>query len=232
MLLAAGLGTRLRPLTLKVPKPLLPLDGITLIDHQLFYLAKHGITHVVINLHHLGDMIRNHIGSGSRYNLKVHFSDEPAILGTGGGVKKVGNFFDKKPFFVLNSDTLIELNLEKVADNHLLSKRAATMVLKRIDDGDIFTPVSINDMGFVDGFGSGNHLFTGLQILGPEMLDILPPEGEPACLVRDGYKRLLEKDIEISAFIHDGYWNDLGTIERYEQAKGDIKSGRFNIITE
>ena len=88
MLLAAGLGTRLRPLTLTTPKPLLPLDGCTLIDHQLRYLASAGIGRVAINLHHLGEKIRAHAGDGSRYGLSIHYSEEPEILGTGGGVKR------------------------------------------------------------------------------------------------------------------------------------------------
>lgn len=231
MILAAGLGTRLRPLTLHTPKPMLPLDGTVLIDHQLRYLARSGMKSVAINLHHLGEKIRDHVGTGYRYGMEVNFSEEPVILGTGGGIKKAARFFGRKPFVVLNADALIAADIGALIRTHLESGKPVTMAVKRTDDSEGFTPLKIDD-DTVKGFGKGEHFYTGLQVLGPEIFDALPPSGTPACLIDDGYKKLIGRGSEVGAFVYDGYFNDLGTPERYEQAKVDISTGKFRILTE
>ena len=228
VLLAAGLGTRLRPLTYTVPKPLLPLDGILIIDHQLRYLASQGIQEVVINIHHLGDNIRQHVGNGSRFGLKVGYSEEPTILGTGGGIKKAAAAFGPETFVVLNSDALIDATLTTIMELHLSTKARATMVLRKLTDSDDYTPVALYHDGFVAGFGTGQHFFSGLQILGPEMLDTLPPAGRPACIIEDGYRPLMDTGAKVAAFIHQGRFNDVGTLARYEQVKRDVAQGRFH----
>lgn len=229
MLLAAGLGIRLRPLTLTTPKPLLPLDGICLIDHQLSYLAQSGIREVVVNLHHLGDKIKAHVGGGSQYGLTVTYSEEPEILGTGGGIKKAGHLFGTNPFIALNADALIDVDIGSLIARHFSSKASATMVVKTFGAVDNYNPVDIDMAGFIKGFGKGNHFYTGLQILGPEILTALPPSGTVSCLIRDGYEPLLKRDAPIAAFLYEGYFNDLGTPERYTQAKRDIENGRLKL---
>src|SRR2546430_10829096 len=111
MILAAGLGTRLRPLSTSVPKPLLPVAGRPLILWNLLLLPRYGITEVIINLHHLGDLIEKELGDGSRFGMRLAYSRESVILGTGGGIKQGGGFFGGAPFMVLNGDTLLELEL-------------------------------------------------------------------------------------------------------------------------
>lgn len=227
MLLAAGLGTRLRPITLSTPKPLLPLDGATLIDHQLNYLRDNGVTHVMINLHHLGAKIREHVGDGGKYSLFVFYSDEENILGTGGGIKKVEHFFEKKPFIVLNCDALIDADIKKIAATHLENNDDAAMVVKKLSSADDYTPIDVNKKGFVKDFGSGDYYYIGLQILGPKILSYLTESGTPSCIFKDGCIPFIAGGGKIRAHIHSGYANDLGTIERYEAAKKDIKSGLF-----
>ncbi|MFH0799471.1 MAG: nucleotidyltransferase family protein [Pseudomonadota bacterium] len=230
ILLSAGLGTRLRPLTLTTPKPLLPLDGALLIDHQLRYLAKAGFCEVAINLHHLGEKIREHVEDGARFGVKVRYSEEPEILGTGGGIKKAAASFGSDHFVVLNADALMDADIRQVAKRHFDAKAAATMVVKELSGTDSYNPVSVDQGGMIDGFGKGRHFYTGLQILGPEMLAALPPAGEEACLVNDGYKKLMKDGQRIAAFVYRGYFNDLGTPERYEQAKRDAASGTFRVL--
>ncbi|MFA4873812.1 MAG: nucleotidyltransferase family protein [bacterium] len=232
MLLAAGLGTRLRPLTLTTPKPLLPLDGVTLIDHQLNYLAHSGIRRVAINLHHLSRMIRDHVGDGGRYGLEIFFSEEPIILDTGGGIRKAAAFFGGRPFLALNSDALIDADISEVIAHHLRSSAAATMVVKKLADGYAYTPVAVDESLHVTGFGRGRHFYTGLQVLSEEVLRLMPPSGQPSCLINDGYVKLLSAGGTISAYEHEGYFNDLGTFERYEQAKRDIALGTFRLWSE
>ena len=230
MLLAAGLGTRLKPLTLTTPKPLLPLDGGLLIDHQLRYLAASGIKKVAINLHHLGQMIRDHVGDGSRYKLEIVYSMEPEILGTGGGVKGAARFFGRTPFVSMNADALLAADLSAIATRHLESGADATMVVKGLSGDDDYTPVSVSDDGTVREFGSGNHFFTGLSILGPAIFDVLPPAGQRGCLIRDGFANLIERKGKVTSCLYDGYFNDLGTPERYEQARRDVAEGKFKLL--
>ena len=111
MILAAGLGTRLRPLTDTTPKPLLPVAGTPLIVWNLLLLKRHGFQDVIINLHHLGSMIEQALGDGSRYGLRIVYSYEPVILGTGGGLKQAEPHFSGEPVLVLNGDTLVEIDL-------------------------------------------------------------------------------------------------------------------------
>ena len=118
MILAAGLGTRLRPLTNTIPKPLLPIAGTPLIVWNLLLLKRHGFHDVVINLHHLGPMIEQVVGNGSRYGLRIIYSREPAILGTGGGLKQAEPHFSGESVLVLNGDTLVELDLGALCTFH------------------------------------------------------------------------------------------------------------------
>ncbi len=223
MILAAGFGVRLRPVTYSIPKPLLPLNSKKLIDYPLMLLRRYGISEVMINLHHLGHMIREYVGDGRNYGLKVFYSEEPVILGTGGGIKKVEDFFEGMPFVCLNGDSISHAPLNEVIDRHFRMAAAATMVLKKSSSQDPYEGVSIDEKGFVNNIGKGEYFYTGLQIIDRDLLEVLPPAGVVSCIVEDGYKRLLKDKKRVAAFIYDGYFNDLGTPERYEKAKKDIE---------
>lgn len=227
ILLAAGLGTRLRPLTLTTPKPLLPLDGALLIDHQLNYLARAGIKEIAINLYHLGEKIKKHVGNGSRYNLSVVYSEEPEILGTGGGIKKAATLLNAGAFLVLNSDALQDTDIAGLIEVHENSGATATMVVKRLSNMDNYNPVDISEDGELNSFGKGDYFYTGLQILRQEAMEALPPPGKASCLVNDGYLNLLKNGKRICTFIHDGYFSDLGTPDRYKKTRRDIEAGLF-----
>ncbi|MFO0707084.1 MAG: nucleotidyltransferase family protein [Nitrospira sp.] len=129
MILAAGLGTRLRPLTNTIPKPLLP-SAARLIVWNLLLLKRHGFRDVVINLHHLGPMIEQALGDGSRFGLRLIYSHEPVILGTGGGIKQAELHFSGEPVLILNGDTLFELDLGALCSFHRERKALATLVLR------------------------------------------------------------------------------------------------------
>ncbi|MBI4211932.1 MAG: nucleotidyltransferase family protein [Deltaproteobacteria bacterium] len=232
MLLAAGFGTRLKPLTDTTPKPLLPLDGHRLIDYPLTFLKRSGIENIMINLHHLGSQIREYVGDGKRYELTVHYSEEAQILGTGGGIKKAGVFFGNDPFIVMNSDSLMEGNVQVIIDHHDSSQADATLVVRRLSPGDPYNSVARDEQGFVLGFGNGDVFYTGLMVMGPKLLKILPPADRPSCLVKDGFLPLLKAGGRITTFLHEGYWNDVGTPERYEQAKRDVAEGNLRLIKE
>jgi len=215
MILAAGLGTRLRPLTYKTPKPLLRVNGKAIIDYNLELLKKAGVEEVIINIHHLGDQIIRHIGNGRRFGLKVRYSKEKTILGTGGGIKKAENFFQKRPFFVINADVLIKIDLKKVEKTFFLNKKAvALMVVRRRRPGEDFAKIDADRSGRLIGFDDGKFMYTGVQILSGSVFGFLKI---PSCLIKNGYKKFLTKGMTVLTFLHRGEWNDIGTPETYNK---------------
>jgi NDP-sugar pyrophosphorylase family protein len=121
MVLAAGFGTRLRPLTLTTPKPLLPVADKPFLDHLLALLHAGGIREVVINLHHLGHLIEQHVGDGARFGLRVRYSREETILDTAGGIKHAEALLAGEPFVVVNGDSVLEVSLADIAEFHRAS---------------------------------------------------------------------------------------------------------------
>jgi len=215
MILAAGLGTRLRPLTYILPKPLLPVGGVPLIDRNLKILKKAGVKKVVINLHHLGSLIEQHVGDGKRYGLKVIYSREKKILGTGGGIKRARKFLGSDPFYVLNADVFTNIDLKKVsAEFYKGSGISALMVLRRVKKGEDFARLDVDKNGFLRSFGEGRFMFTGIQILTPAVFKYLRV---PGCLIRDGYKKLLDGNHLVKTLIFGGIWDDIGTLMRYKK---------------
>lgn len=215
MILAAGLGTRLRPLTYKTPKPLLPVKGKPLIEYALARLKKAGIKDVVINLHHLGGQIKKHIGNGQKFGLNVRYSYERKILGTGGGIKKAEKLLKNGAFLVMNSDTLIDVDLKKLISFHKKTGGAATMVIRKLKRGEAFAKLNITKNGRLKNFGSGGFMFCGVQVLEPVIFKFLK---KPSCLIKDGYKKLLAKNLPVHTYLYKGYFNDVGTLERLKFA--------------
>lgn len=225
MILAAGLGTRLRPITNKMPKPLIEVGDKKIIEYNLNLLSKNGVKEVVINLHYLGEQISSFLGDGSRYGLKIKYSDEPVILGTGGGIKNVQAFFGKSPFVVLNGDVLIDIDLQKLFSFHLSKNFSVTLVLRPLAAGETYTPVSVK-ADLVTGFGSGKMMYTGVQVLGPGIFDILP-EGRFSDIVAEAYLPMIARGDSLGAFVFDGFWTDIGTLERLEEVRTQIKNSKL-----
>jgi mannose-1-phosphate guanylyltransferase len=235
MILAAGLGTRLRPLTDTIPKPLLPVGGVPLIVWNLLLLRAGGIREVIINLHYLGSMIEETLGDGSRWDMRITYSHEAELLGTGGGLKAAEWFFDGQPFFVMNGDTLIDLDLQAFLDFHDLQGGVATLVLR--DDpqaaqwGAVETDAQdrilrINGQGIEERGAKRavtSRMFAGVHILHPSILDDAPT-GKPFSII-DSYTRAIADGSRLLGFVYAGYWSDIGTVERYTQAVGDVEAG-------
>ncbi len=133
MILAAGMGTRLKPLTDNRPKCLMPLAGRPLIAWTLSWLKQHGVTECVINLHHLPEQVKDFVGDASRFGLKVHYSFEPVLLGTAGAIKKVADFFDE-PFYLIYGDNFSQWNLRELKGVFELQRPIAVMAVHWRDD--------------------------------------------------------------------------------------------------
>lgn len=236
MILAAGLGTRLRPLTDVTPKPLLPVAGTPMIVWNLLLLRRHGIREVVINLHHLGEMIPQALGDGVSLGMRLIYSYEPVILGTGGGIKQAEPHFKGEPVLVLNGDTLFELDLGAVMAFHREQHAAATLVLRRDPDAARWGVVEVTDRaeivritgrGLSEPTATASRMFAGIHILHPRLLRYLPVGTE--CSIIDAYVKGIQDGERIVGFDFDGFWSDVGTPERYAQVGRDAAAGRISL---
>ncbi len=241
MILAAGLGTRLRPLTDSTPKPLLPVGGTPLIVWNLLMLRAGGIREVIVNLHYLGSMIEEALGDGSCWDMQIRYSYEPELLGTGGGLKAAEWFFDGQPFFVMNADTLIDLDLLSLLDFHLAHGGVATLVLRddpqaaqwgavECDDRDHI--LRINAQGVHEGASrlvATTRMFAGVHILDPSIMH--DAQAGMFFSIIDSYTRALAEGSRILGFVHAGYWSDVGTVQRYAQANDDVDAGLLTLAS-
>jgi len=223
MILAAGLGSRLRPFTANTPKPLFPVAGRPLLDIIIRSLQNAGCEAIIINTHHLYKKIDSFL-SGRKYSIPVFTRYEPLILGTGGAIKNVADFWDDQPFMVINSDILTDIDLRAVYDFHLNHKYTATLVFHDYKE---FNNVLISKEDFIRGFyeeksnvniGYERKLaFTGIQVLDPEILDFIP-DGLFSSII-DAYRELIFSGQRLKAFIaQKHYWKDIGTPESYREA--------------
>jgi mannose-1-phosphate guanylyltransferase len=239
MILAAGLGTRLRPLTETTPKPLLEVAGRPLIHYPLLLLKKNGITEVVINVHHQGDAIPRAIGNGDSLGLSISYSYEPNILGTGGGIKRAEAFFQGRTFLVINADTIMDIELDQVMEHHKRKRAAATMVLKQVPDWEEYGAVEVEEelrvrriRGLPRAEPSGvlrPLVFTGLHILEAEILANIP-SGRYASIIQHGYIPLIEQNRLVSAFITNKLWLTVDTPEKLAQAEKQLSEGHGGLF--
>ncbi|MBA5873341.1 MAG: NTP transferase domain-containing protein [Nitrospira sp. CR1.2] len=236
MILAAGLGTRLRPLTDTTPKPLLPVAGTPMIVWNLLLLKRHGIRDVVINLHHLGDMIQHALGDGAAFGMRLIYSYEPVIMGTGGGIKQAAPHFAGEPVLVLNGDTLFELDLGALMAFHRAQQAAATLVVRQdpeavrwglVEVTDRAEVVRITGRGLSEPTVTAARMFAGIHILHPRLLRYLPVDKE--CSIIDAYVKGIQDGERIVGFEFDGFWSDVGTPERYAQVEQDAAAGWLSL---
>lgn len=225
MLLAAGLGERMRPLTANRAKPSLPLLNRPLIEHTLSYLEENGITEVVINLHHLPDSIRGLIGDGRRLGLKVHYTVEPVILGTAGGLKNAeGHFRSSGTFVMINSDFVTDFDLKEAVRAHQASGALATLILTPAHDPMEYGAVELGEDDRIiriagrpepgSRTNGPRYTFTGIHILEPEILEQIP-SARSFEINRDVYPPLIAARRPIRGFVHHGFWRELGTLRLY-----------------
>jgi len=237
MILAAGFGTRLRPLTSTVPKALVPVAGRPLIEYGLLFLKAHGIEEVVINLHHLGEKIRATLGDGSIYGLRITYSPEDPLLESGGGIKNAQPFLDRETFVVLNCDTIIDLDLTALLATHRKTKAAATLVLRPDLEvaryGILETDTNNRIRRFLGQPAVVNeplsqYMFTGCQMLEPRVFAFMP-EVKPFSTTRATYPTMLHTGEPLYGFIHTGTWMTVDDAEAMARATEAIVSGQVRL---
>jgi len=238
MVLAAGLGTRLRPLTDTRPKALVEVGGRTLLEITLLRLRSFGIGEVIVNVHHFGEMIVDYLQANNGFGLHVEISREDILLDTGGGLKKAGWFFadSPEPFVLHNVDVLTNIDLGRMIQRHVQTGALATLaVMKR----ETSRYLMVDDEGSLCGRRHGDRTelvrecsgveqlaFCGVHVISPKLLPILTENG-PFSIV-DAYLRLAATGETIQAFRSDDYyWRDLGRIESIQRAEQDLHQNIF-----
>ena len=237
MVLAAGEGTRLRPLTLTAPKVLLPVAGVPLVRHILAWLRSHGIREVVLNLHYLGEQIRESLGDGSTLGMQIVYSPEETMLGTAGGVRRMAHYFDG-PFVVHYGDVLTDFDLTDMVRYHRASKAAATLSILKVSRARSAGVVEMDNAGRVLSFVekpneravSSNLESGGTYVLEKAVLDHIPA-GVPSDFGHDVLPALLAAGLPVSGYIlrADDYLVDIGSKAKYRQANEDMAAGRVRI---
>jgi NDP-sugar pyrophosphorylase family protein len=235
MILAAGLGTRLRPLTNTIPKPLLPVGGTPLIVWNLFLLRRSGIREVVINLHHLGPQIEKELGDGRTWDMRISYSRESILLGTGGGLKQAEAFFHGEPFLILNGDTLFELDLGNLIGFHEQENPLATMVVREDPDVERWGAVELDGeqrIVRINGRGTTNEsrnrrMFAGVHIVHPRLLRTVPRGRESSII--DAYVHEIQSGERVLSYPLAGYWSDVGTPARYAAAQQAVDDGLLRL---
>lgn len=230
MVLCAGMGSRLGELGEEMPKPLLPVCNHPLLTYGLSLLRGFGITEVGINLHHLGNLITAALGDGRDYGVDINYSQEPELLGTGGGLRKLAKFLTydgREPCVVVNGKLLIDVDLEAVLALHRVTGATATMVLREVPEGESWGTVEVDHDGRIHRLlgqtapvpppvALSRCMYTGVQIIEPQLLARLP-DGQPSCVVRQGYIPALREGEILSGYVIPGYFFEHSTPERYLQ---------------
>lgn len=234
--MAAGLGTRLRPLTYEVPKPIVPVGNRPVLELILRLLAGQGFTEVVSNLHWFPDTIRDRFGDGSDLGVELTYSFEEELLGTAGGVRNVRDYFGSEPFVVMAGDALTDADLRALADAHAANDGLATLAVKRVTDTREYGVIVTGADGRIQGFQEKPDPAEALSdlancmiyALSPEIFDYFPDQ-QVVDFALDVFPALLEHDVPFYVHETDAYWNDVGSPPEYLAGNLDVALGHVGV---
>ncbi|MFL6255730.1 MAG: sugar phosphate nucleotidyltransferase [Pyrinomonadaceae bacterium] len=237
LILAGGKGTRLRPLTVYTPKPVVPVCNRPFLLYQLDTLRRAGVNDVTLSLSYQPHKIEQQLGDGSDYGVKISYTVEPQPLGTAGAYKFAGDLL-REPTVVLNGDIVTDLDLRAVIREHNERKAVATVVLAPVENPTVYGVVETEEDGRVRSFSekpradeiSVNTINAGTYILDPKVLDMIPAD-ESYSFEYNLFPDLLQREARFYAHVPGGaYWLDIGTPARYLQVHQDILGGRVRGI--
>lgn len=236
VLMAGGSGTRLRPLTCDLPKPMVPIMNTPIIEHIINLLKDHSFNDIYVTLYYLPQLIQNYLRDGSDLGANVQYAlEEERPLGTAGCVKNIQKELTDT-FLVISGDSLTDFDLTKALEFHRAKGSKATIVLTRVENPLDFGVVITNEEGRIQRFlekPTSSEVFsdtinTGIYVLEPELLDLLPANEEKD-FSKDLFPQLLEKDIPMYGYIAEGYWCDIGNLTTYRQSHYDALAGKVKI---
>ncbi|HEX9828680.1 MAG TPA: sugar phosphate nucleotidyltransferase, partial [Bacteroidota bacterium] len=235
VIMAGGFGTRLRPLTCNIPKPMVPMVNRPMMEHIIMLLRDHGITEHIATLFYQPENITNYFGDGSDFGVKLQYRKAEADFGTAGSVRNAKDFLDQR-FLVISGDVLTDFDLTAAIKFHESKKAMATIVLTRAVNPLQFGVVLARDDGKITRFlekPSWGEVFsdtinTGIYILEPEVLDLIP-RGEEFDFSKNLFPLLLEQDLGLFGYVAEGYWRDIGNLSEYQEAHNDILRGTVRV---
>jgi mannose-1-phosphate guanylyltransferase len=232
VILVGGEGTRLRPLTCKITKAMVPILNMPFLEYLMRYLKEHGIKDIILAMSYLPDRIQGYFGDGAKFGLHLTYLVEEPPLGTAGAVKNAEAFLDE-PFFVFNGDVLTDIDLTAMMSRHQGAKPKVSIALTPVDNPTIYGVVETDARGMVRRFVekpsweevTTNMINAGIYILEPEVLSHIPPS-TPFTFEHHVFPRLLKMGEPILSYPSDTYWIDIGTPEKYLRVHHDLLSGK------
>src|SRR5436305_6336932 len=235
VILAGGEGTRLRPLTSNLPKPMMPIVNEPMMEHIVRLLESHGFEDIVVTVAFLANHIRNYFGAGTEFGVRMRYATEEAPLGTAGSVRNAMDELDDT-FLVISGDVVSDVDLSAIVETHRKNEAAATIALKRVENPVEFGIVITRDDGTIERFLEkptwgqvfSDTINTGIFVLEPTVFDEIPA-GEVVDFSGDVFPAMLARGEKLVGCVLDGYWEDVGTLEAYRSVHDDILGGRVRL---
>ncbi|MFC4767611.1 sugar phosphate nucleotidyltransferase [Effusibacillus consociatus] len=238
VIMAGGKGTRLRPLTCHLPKPMVPLLDRPCMEYIIDLLKRHGITDIAVTVQYLPQVIKNHFGDGSDFGIRLHYFEETSPLGTAGSVKNAEEFLDET-FLVISGDALTDFDLSLAIEYHKAKQAIGTLVLTQVEVPLEYGVVMTQEDGKIIRFlekPSWSEVFsdtvnTGIYVLEPEILQFFE-KGREFDFSKDLFPLVMDKNLPLYGYVADGYWSDVGNLTQYRQTQFDMLDGlvKVNII--
>lgn len=236
LFLAGGMGTRLQPLTDKLPKPMVPIMNKPLLERTMLNLKKCGISDIIISTCYQPEYIEHYFGNGSSLNLNIEYIVEDSPMGTGGAVKMAEDKFNDS-FVVFNSDILSDIDLSKMIDFHKSKQAIATIAVTEVQDPSMYGVIECDSSGYATSFKekpepgetSSTSINAGIYIFEPEIFKEIAFD-KLVSIERETFPKLLEKDKKIGVYHSGSYWMDIGTIAKYMQTHIDILDGKCKLV--
>ncbi len=234
--MAAGLGTRLRPLTATLPKPMVPIANRPVLHHLLNLLARHDIHEVGINIHVFPELIRGYFGDGSALGMSIRWSEETELLGTAGGTKRLEGFWGREPILVTSGDGLHDVDVTALIGHHRRAGGLATLAVKPVDDPSAYGVVIVERDTRISGFQEKPHrdearsdlASCGVYVIEPELLDRVPKDTFYD-FGQDVWPSLVAAGEPVYAYTTMAYWNDVGGLDELRNSILDAVGGRVRI---
>jgi len=230
VVLVGGKGTRLRPLTLSAPKPMLPTAGVPFLEHLLSRIRAVGITHVVLGTSYKAEVFQDHFGDGAKLGLELEYVVEDVPLDTAGAIRNVAHKLRERDVMVFNGDILSGVDLHGIVETHRTSEADVTLHLVKVDDPRRFGCVPTDDEGRVTAFlektenPPTDQINAGCYVFRREVVNEIP-EGRPVSVERETFPGLLERGARVQGHVDATYWLDLGTPAAFVQGSSDLVRG-------
>jgi len=238
IVLAAGVGSRLDPLTTQVPKPLVPVANVPVMEHIVKLLATQGVRNIHANLHYMPEKIADYFGNGDTWGVNLKFKHEAKLSGDAGGVRACKQFLKDGTFIVLMGDLLTDADITRIVREHKERKAIASIAVKQVPQEELhrFGVVVRDKNGLITGFQEkpeakdalSDKVSTGIYVLEPEVFEHMPEIGEYG-FGKQLFPELIQKGLPVLGIEIEGYWSDVGTIQQYREANFDAARRRVKL---